>query len=173
MGQQGFADRIATPVWPDFMTKAEKYKEMVDRLEKEAPRLPDKATAEQIGAHKKALTAAVRQARTGARQGDIFTKEIAPRFVKVIRSETRGTGGRAAKEMIREDNPNQGKAQTVKLVVNSVYPDQAPLSTVPPTLLLRLPTLPESLEYRFVGKALVLRDVRANLIIDYIPNALI
>ena len=27
--------------------------------------------------------------------------------------------------------------------------------------------------YRFVGKALVLRDVRANIIVDFIPNALL
>ena len=37
LGQQGFADRIATPRWTDFMERVEKYKEMVDRLEKEAP----------------------------------------------------------------------------------------------------------------------------------------
>ena len=59
------------------------------------------------------------------------------------------------------------------LVVNAIYPDGPPLSTVPPTLLLRLPTLPATLDYRFVGKALVLRDVRANIIVDFIPNALL
>ena len=93
--------------------------------------------------------------------------------MKVIRSEVRGPAGKAAKETIREDNPNQGKAQQMKLAINTVYADQAPLSTMPPTLLLRLPTLPEDLDYRFVGKAFVLRDVRTDLIVDYIPNALI
>jgi hypothetical protein len=32
--------------------------------------------------------------------------------------------------------------------------------------------LPKNLEYRFVGKALVLRDARADTIVDWIPNTL-
>ena len=171
MAQRTFADRIATPKWPDFMQKVNAHKTMVDRLEKELPALPDKATAEQMTAHKQSLIAAVGKARSGARQGDIFSKEIAQRFVAIIRSEVRGPSGKAAKETIKEDNPNHGNVQPVTLAVNAVYPDKAPLSTVPPTLLLRLPTLPETVDYRFVGKALVLHDVRSNLIIDYMTGA--
>jgi len=43
---------------------------------------------------------------------------------------------------------------------------------VPPNVLASLPPLPKDIEYRFVNKHLILRDARANLIIDYIPNAL-
>jgi hypothetical protein len=32
--------------------------------------------------------------------------------------------------------------------------------------------LPEEIEYRFVGKHLILRDARANLVIDYIANVI-
>ena len=35
-----------------------------------------------------------------------------------------------------------------------------------------LPKLPDNIEYRFVGKHLILRDMRANLVIDYILNAI-
>jgi hypothetical protein len=56
--------------------------------------------------------------------------------------------------------------------VNSPYPDKQPLSSVPPNVLASLPQLPKDIEYRFVGKHLILRDVRANLIIDYMPNAI-
>jgi hypothetical protein len=35
-----------------------------------------------------------------------------------------------------------------------------------------LPRLPEELEYRFVGRDLILRDVKANLIVDFIPGIL-
>jgi hypothetical protein len=38
------------------------------------------------------------------------------------------------------------------------YPLGAPLSTVPATLLQRLPPLPEELRFRFVGTTLILRD---------------
>jgi hypothetical protein len=141
-------------------------------LEKELPPLGVQSTPEQIVSHKQALESAIRKARSGAQQGDILGAPLRERFVKVVRSETQGRSGTAVKKTIREDNPNQA-AKTVPLAVNARYPDAPPLSTVPPTLLLRLPTLPETLEYRFVGKALVLRDVRANMIVDFIPNALV
>jgi hypothetical protein len=56
--------------------------------------------------------------------------------------------------------------------VNGDYPSAAPLATVPPMLLAQLPRLPEEVEYRFFDRHLILLDVDANLIVDYIPNAL-
>ena len=35
-----------------------------------------------------------------------------------------------------------------------------------------LPQLPEAVEYRIIGKTLIIRDVDANIIVDYIPNAI-
>jgi hypothetical protein len=58
------------------------------------------------------------------------------------------------------------------LKVNSDYPEGKTLPTVPAKVLLNLPTLPKTLEYRFVDKHLILRDTPANIIVDYIPNAL-
>jgi len=57
------------------------------------------------------------------------------------------------------------------LRVNSVYPPGLPLQSTPPTLLLNLPRLPKELDYRVVGHDLVLRDTEANLIIDFLPDA--
>jgi hypothetical protein len=171
MTHRTFADRVATPEWPEFTERVKAYTALSGRLEKELPPLGDQATAQQIVSHKQSLEKAIRKARSGAQQGDIFSAPLRERFVKVVRSEIRGQTGAPVKKTIREDNPNPG-ATPVPLAVNAVYPDAPPLSTVPPTLLLRLPTLPRMLEYRFVGKALVLRDVRANIIVDFIPNAL-
>jgi hypothetical protein len=42
---------------------------------------------------------------------------------------------------------------------------------MPPSVLLRLPKLPKGLEYRFVGKHLILYDMKANLIVDIFRNA--
>jgi len=166
-----FADRVALPEWSDFNQKVKDYTTVVDQLDKKTSPLPDKASAEQIAAHKKALGDAIRETRKGAQPGNIFTAAIQERFIKIVRSEVKGPEGKAAKKTIVEENPANAGVP-VPLVVNAVYPEAAPLSTVPPTLLLRLPAIPETLEYRFVGKALVLRDVRANIIVDYIPNAL-
>jgi hypothetical protein len=38
-------------------------------------------------------------------------------------------------------------------------------------LLLNLPSLPEILEYRFLGRHFILRDITANLIVDFISDA--
>jgi hypothetical protein len=56
--------------------------------------------------------------------------------------------------------------------VNDTYSKVRPLATMPPNLLLRLPDLPPDLEYRFVGRHLILRDARANLIVDEIKDAI-
>jgi hypothetical protein len=60
----------------------------------------------------------------------------------------------------------------VALQVNAKYPEGTPLPTMPPNLLVRLPPLPEELEYRIIGKDLILRDADANLIVDFIPGAI-
>jgi hypothetical protein len=164
------------PAFPEFRDRVKKYTELVDRLDKELGKLPDKAEPERINAHRRALADSIRKARSGARQGDLFVAAEKPDFLKILRTETAGKEGAPARKTIAEDNPNakpeDHPTPTVKLAVNAIYPDGAPRSTVPPTMLLRLPKLPENIEFRFVGKALVLYDPRANLIVDFIPNAL-
>ena len=59
-----------------------------------------------------------------------------------------------------------------KLTVNARYPDIVPLTTIPPQVLQTLPKLTEDLEYRFIGNALILLDVHAHIIADFIEDAL-
>ena len=56
--------------------------------------------------------------------------------------------------------------------VNGDYPAAASLSSMPPCLLAALPPLPEELEYRFLGGDLILVDLHARLMVDFIPRAL-
>ena len=44
--------------------------------------------------------------------------------------------------------------------------------TVPPNILAALPRLPEDLEFRFVNRHMILLDVHANIIVDYVVNAI-
>lgn len=111
-----------------------------------------------------ALAQRIRVARSGAKPGDIFNPEIAAYFRRLLRPEIKQPETKAA---IKDDNP-----ATVPLKVNEPYPEKAPLSIVPPNVLETLPKLPENIEYRFVGKHMILRDVRADLIIDYMLNAI-
>ena len=44
--------------------------------------------------------------------------------------------------------------------------------TFPPLLLQALPRLPDDLEYRFMGRDLIIRDGRTNLIVDYLSDVM-
>jgi len=144
-------------------------KEAVARL----PKLNDKSEPEQIHAHKLAEAEAIRAARAGAKQGDVLTPDVQRHLTGLIHNEMKGKSGKAAKRTAKAGNPAaEGPTSPIRLQVNAVYPDSAPLSAVPPTLLLRLPELPKQVDFRFVGRSLVLRDVGSGLILDYIPNAM-
>ena len=65
---------------------------------------------------------------------------------------------------------NLASPSAVKLAVNGRYPDNVPLATVPPRVLQTLPKLSQDLEYRFIGDSLILLDVRAHVIADFIED---
>jgi hypothetical protein len=134
-----------------------------------APALKETDDPARIKAAQDARLAAIRTLRTGAKAGDIFTPEIRHTFRQLLAPELQGEKGRDAKQVLREDAPAPG---AVPLDVNAKYPEGAPLPTVPATLLTRLPELPEGLQYRIIGKDLVLLDSDANLIVDYIRNVI-
>jgi hypothetical protein len=46
------------------------------------------------------------------------------------------------------------------------------LQSTPPTILANLPPLPPECDYRLMGRDLVLRDAKTNLIVDIVPNAI-
>jgi hypothetical protein len=46
----------------------------------------------------------------------------------------------------------------------------SPLATFPALLLGALPRLPDDLEYRFMGRHLVIMDTKTNLIVDYLSD---
>ena len=56
--------------------------------------------------------------------------------------------------------------------VNADYPAGASMPLMPTCLLAALPPLPPELEYRFVGRDLILWDVHAGLIVDFVPRAI-
>ena len=66
----------------------------------------------------------------------------------------------------KDDNPGE-----FRYPVNSEYPKDKPLSTVPAAMLAVLPLLPDDVFYRFLATDLILHDSRANVILDRIDNA--
>jgi hypothetical protein len=161
----------------DLMEDAvEDYVKKVHKpAEKQVGTLPDKSTAAQIDAHRRALAQAIRAMRPQARQGDLIPPGAQPVVKRVIAAELAGRAGAPARKEILAGNPpldpDHDDRMTVKLAVNADYPAAAALSTVPPSVILTLPQLRKEVEYRFVNRDLVLLDVEANLILDFLRSA--
>ena len=134
------------------------------KVDNAAPPLKKTDDPAKIRAAQQTLAELIRAARSTAKHGDVLTPDIASYFQRLLRPETKDPGTKAA---IKDDNPG-----TIPFKVNGDYPDKETLSTVPPNVLVTLPKLPDDIEYRFVGKHMILRDARANLIIDYMTNAI-
>ena len=161
----------------EFSERAAIYSQLSRKAAATLPQLPEKASPEQIAAHQKALAKAIQAGRAGAFQGEILFDGVAPVFLELLRTDLAGAKGRDARETIKDGNPRTDKPPTrpgepkpkeVALVPNAPYPEGAPLSTVPPDLLAKLPKLPEPLEYRFVGGHLILHDSEASLVVDFL-----
>ena len=154
-------------VWGDvvaeFGTRVSSYVELRSELEKGLPPLTVTDRPEEIRTAERALARRIRVARAKAKQGDIFTPTIGVEFRKALLAEMNGKTWAA----IMDDNPGAFSAR-----VNSTYPERKSLSTVPPNILAVLPELPEDVEYRFMGRHLVLLDTRARVLLDGIPYAI-
>jgi hypothetical protein len=151
-----------------FSDRVQQYVKLQKNVEASLPSLKPTSEVARIAEHQHALARKIAQARSGAHQGDIFTHEVTRHFLKIIRSEFQGPEAQNARGSIRPDDPSKF---IVRLRVNDIYPEDAELTTTPPALLNRLPQLPQELAYRIVGRDLVLKDTKAGLIVDLIPNA--
>jgi hypothetical protein len=121
----------------------------------------------EIKAAQNALAQRIAAARSTAQPGDIFSPEIRARFRRLLAPQLKGEEGHDAKATLKDDAP-----ASVPFKVNTPYPEGKSLPTVPAKLLLNLPALPKQVEYRIIDKHLILRDTDANLIVDFMLNAI-
>jgi hypothetical protein len=154
----------------DFKTRVESYAALHKRLAKGPAAQKKNANPDKLTAQKTTLAARIQAARADAKHGDIFTPEVRETFRRLLAPGLKGAGGRDTKAVIKDDAPAPG---TVPFKVNAKYPDNQPKPTMPANLLLKLPRLPEPLQYRVVGQHLLLLDTAADMmIVDYILNAI-
>ena len=157
------------PAIAEFAARIKTYEALRDELNKGAAKQRETEHPEKIAAAQQALAAKIAARRAGAKPGDIFTPHIQARIRKLLAPEMKGVDGKNTRGSIWDEGPGPG---AFTLEVNSVYPKDQPLGTVPPNILTALPPLPEDLEYRFVYRHLVIRDQQANLIVDFMPAAI-
>lgn len=178
-GNRGQAPATATPAaksepanpdavaLQDFKKRVDGYVALHRKVAKDTPPMkPTEDPAELIQA-REALAKRIIEARATAQQGDIFTPATAAAFRKLLVPELQGQDGKHAKDILKDDAP-----PAIPLKVNTKYPTGLTRPTVPAAILTNLPTLPEELEYRIIDKHLILVDVKADVIADFIQNAI-
>jgi hypothetical protein len=164
MAQDEAGDRAALA---DFARRTQAYVDLHRRLEGPLPALQVSSDPAEIRRAIDALGEAIRTARSGAKQGDIFTPRVVRVFARLIREGCAGRYEELLARVTEEAEPSPGP-----LTPNMPWPEGAPFSAIPSSMLCSLPELPPELEYRFIGRDLVLRDGHADMIVDFIPGAI-
>jgi hypothetical protein len=148
----------------EFKKRIDAYMKIHNEAESKVPSLKRTDDPKEISEREKALGEMIMTLRANAQPGDIFAPDYQPYFIKIIQDDFKTRSAADRKAMISELPRN------MKVDINTVYPTTMPLETFPPALLRKLPDLPPELEYRIVGRSLILRDAKANLIVDILRN---
>ena len=151
-----------------FRRAVEDYAALHRRLVRVLPSASPQATPAQVHAREVAFEKLIAGERKSSTTGDLFIPQIQPVIRRVASEMLSGPAGAALLDTIKEED-TKGRAS---IRINARYPDNVPLSSVPAQLLAALPPLPEELEYRFVGRDLILLDAKARLVADVMPGVL-
>jgi hypothetical protein len=148
----------------EFKNRVDAYMKIHREADGKVPSLKRTDDPKEISDREKALADMIMTLRAGAKPGDIFAPEYQPYFIKIVHDDFKQRSAADRKALIWE------LPAKMKVDINTVYPTTIPLATFPPALLSKLPDLPPELEYRIVGHDLLLRDVKANLVVDVLRN---
>jgi hypothetical protein len=151
----------------DFQQRLDRYMELRGTLLKKGLQPEHTADVGYNRSSQQALALRIRAGRRNARQGEILTPAIAAMLRSAMNPEVRGVTAAGTRASIRDDAPPR-----FALHVNDRYPDGASRSTVPGNVLAVLPPLPDGLEYRVVDNHLILLDVDAAVVLDYLFNVM-
>jgi len=157
-----------TSGFKEFADCVEKYEKIHKEAEKSLPALKKRSEQELIAAQQEGLVNKIRELRSDAQRGDIFTPSATEAIARAIKAVFTGPAAHRVRNTIQAGEPLEG----FKVQVNQRYPDGMPRTTVPPTLLQKLPRLPDEVAYRILGSTLLLVDRKANMIVDFMPNAI-
>jgi hypothetical protein len=157
----GVAQTRQEAAFADFNARIAAYVDVTKGVLAGLPPLERTDDPAEIASREVAFGNAIRAGRARARPGDILTPEIEHVFRGIVKGDFRQRHVRERTLMLDEVPHFHPK-------VNQTYPSEWPLATFPPSLLAVLPALPDGLEYRLLRDALILRDTRANVIVDFI-----
>jgi len=149
-----------------FKDRVAEYVRQTAKIRAALPQLKPTDSRDAIVQRDVALQRLIQQYRPNAQQGEFFSPAITVEFRRLIGI---AMDGKSEKRLLRSLSNAEPATGPVK--VNDPYP-AIPLQSMPPTLLANLPAIPSELDYRIVGHTLILRDVHANLVVDFIAKAI-
>jgi hypothetical protein len=150
----------------EFQQRLQKYLELRQQLAGKLKPLAPTSNAAELASRQESLAAALRDVRKDAKPGDLIPTRVAGQIRNIVADYFRRKDA-STRRAVFEEVP-----EGIRPVINKTMPDNAALATVPPVLLNNLPRLPDNLQYRFVGRHIVLLDGDTRLMMDYILNVL-
>jgi hypothetical protein len=149
----------------DFMQRVADYAKLHKKLDDTLQAVPRDSNPVEFLDHQRALAGLIQKERGSAKPGDICPQAMRTLMRRVLAGVFRGPNGRQIKHSILDEYTGH-----VRLEINGQYPERVPFASVPPEILQALPKLPDLLEYRFIGERLILLDVEAHVIVDFIEH---
>ena len=147
-----------------FSRRVSSYLSLQKKVEGALPSQKETSDPDKIRVNIASLANGVRAERANAKSGDVFGG-AAEQFRQIIKQDA---GNRSVRDAFAS---MQEVPKKTAPKVNGDYPENAALATVPALILNRLQRLPDGIEYRFMGRDLILRDTKANLIVDVLHEA--
>jgi len=152
----------------DFSKRVDEYVKLRKRMEAGLPAPKSKSSSADLKQYQASLAQKISAERSQAKPGDIFTPAVSALFSKLIAMPFKSGHGSKIRASLRHAEPVRGLSPAI----NQQYPQTVALQSTPPTLLSDLPKLPAEIEYRIVGRELILLDSAAGLVVDLLPDAL-
>lgn len=115
------------------------------------------------------LASAIRSSRRAAQQGDIFTPYVATVFRQLLADSI---GERDGETFLAELGGGAIAPSGMHPTVNEPY-SMTTVFRVPPEVRLGLPQLPAELDYRIAAHDLLLWDIYAGIVVDFVPDAFV
>ncbi len=153
-----------------FEQRVNEYVTLHRLLEGPLPPLQPTRDIAVVRANMRLLATRIQVARQNARQGDIITPAVGRIFKHRIATCLSPEDWAAVFADIDADR-DRPPMKPADLRVNMEWPAGVAIEFVPPQLLMVLPALPPELQYRIIGRTLVLWDHHADLIVDFLPRA--
>ena len=163
------------PTFDPLRTELQAYIDQTQQYRKEAAQAqestpgkatPTPASAEALRARQNTLASALAtKLRASAKQGDIFKPGIADALRHQIAAAFSGPQMELLLDDMAEQLTTPAKSEAPRINQRLDAP------RVPPRLAQLLPPLPKQLEYDFTDRTLILRDIDADVVVDFLPDA--